>query len=80
MKVISEKHFTENLSATLDQINDKSIPIIISRKTKPSIVIMPIFAYDAIEKLFEIIGEDADNLYKLYLKSGRSSDLDGKDF
>lgn len=76
MRTISEQYFKDNLSHVLNQINDKTMPLIISRNHNRSIVIMSKFAYDAIEELFEIIGKDVEKLYNLYSESGNSS----KDF
>lgn len=73
MKTITEQYFKENLSTILDQIDNKSLPIIVSREHKPSFVLMPKSGYDAIEGIFEIMGDDIERLYQMYLKSKNSS-------
>lgn len=68
MKTISEHQFKNNISAILDEI-DKLAAIIISKKDKPSAVIMSLKSYEAIEIIFELMNFDPQQLYKLYLES-----------
>lgn len=54
-KRIDIKDFKDNFNVKCDYVINTNLPLIITNNSKPFVVLLSFNAYDAIEKLFEII-------------------------
>ena len=55
LKHVDVKDFKNNFNFGCNYVIDTNLPLIINDNSKPSFVLLSFKAYDAIEKLFEIM-------------------------
>ena len=68
MKKITDEQFRKRVLYTLNKVSNTNIPVVITRKCEPSLIILSLKSLEAIEMIFSML----ENPYEIYIEAKKA--------